>query len=255
MNYGAVRARYLDDTVARQARPRCSPCSTTASCWTWSAARPPSAPATGPRPTHLAHAQDIVSELAATLDVAAWDGAAAADERLHVSPQRARRGEPLRRPGAHSGLSRARRAAARPGTRRRASCPARVPRRWSRSAPSRRAATLRSESSGWAEDGRDGVGRRLGERPDGLELEVELVERMLTLDHLADLPSRARWTPPTGSARCPRPSPTGQGRCSPARSRLAAARRGRQPEPAPPAAAQALRAAPPSAPVYLDVPA
>jgi hypothetical protein len=89
-----------------------------------------------------------------------------------------------------------------------------------------------------------------------LELEVELVERMLTLDHLADLPSRARWTPPTGLG--PMPAALAD------RARALLARQieaGRQVAEAASlnrrhqAAAQALRAAPPSAPVYLDVPA
>jgi flagellar protein FliS len=76
VNYGAVRARYLDDAV-RTASP--------ATLLTMlydrlvlDIARGEQAQRAGDRPAangHLLHAQQIVSELAATLDLEAWDGA------------------------------------------------------------------------------------------------------------------------------------------------------------------------------------
>lgn len=75
-NYAAVRARYVDDTVATA-----SPAKLLTMLYdrlvldltrAEAEQRSGNRGAAGP---HLTHAQDIVSELAATLDVTAWDGA------------------------------------------------------------------------------------------------------------------------------------------------------------------------------------
>lgn len=76
MNYATVRNRYLDDTVATA-----SPAKLLTMLYdrlvldlerAETAQRAGDRAAAGP---HLLHAQDIVSELAATLDVDAWQGA------------------------------------------------------------------------------------------------------------------------------------------------------------------------------------
>lgn len=76
MNYAALRTRYVDDTVATA-----SPAKLLTMLYdrlgldlqrAESAQRAGDSAAAG---TQLKHAQDIVSELAATLDVGAWDGA------------------------------------------------------------------------------------------------------------------------------------------------------------------------------------
>lgn len=76
MNYTAVRSRYLDDTVATASPGKLL-------CMLYdrlvldleraeAEQRAGDRAAAGP---HLIHAQDIVHELMASLDVAAWDGA------------------------------------------------------------------------------------------------------------------------------------------------------------------------------------
>ncbi|KGM10240.1 flagellar export chaperone FliS [Cellulomonas bogoriensis] len=76
MNYAALRSRYVDDTVATA-----SPAKLLTMLYdrlvldlqrAESAQRAADRAAAG---THLTHAQDIVTELASTLDVQAWDGA------------------------------------------------------------------------------------------------------------------------------------------------------------------------------------
>lgn len=76
MNYSALRTRYVDDAVATA-----SPAKLLTMLYdrlvldlerAEVAQRAGDRGAAGP---HLTHAQDIVSELAATLDVGAWDGA------------------------------------------------------------------------------------------------------------------------------------------------------------------------------------
>lgn len=76
MNYAAVRTRYVDDTVATA-----SPSKLLTMLYdrlvldlqrAETEQRAGNAVAAAP---HLTHAQDIVSELASTLDVTAWDGA------------------------------------------------------------------------------------------------------------------------------------------------------------------------------------
>lgn len=75
-NYAAVRTRYVDDTVATA-----SPAKLLTMLYdrlvldlqrAETAQRAGDKGGAGP---HLTHAQDIVGELAATLDVSAWDGA------------------------------------------------------------------------------------------------------------------------------------------------------------------------------------
>jgi len=76
MNYTAVRTRYLDDTVATA-----SPAKLLTMLYdrlVLDLSRAEAAQRVGDRGAaggHLTHAQDIVSELASSLDVAAWDGA------------------------------------------------------------------------------------------------------------------------------------------------------------------------------------
>ena len=76
MNYAAVRNRYLDDTVATA-----SPATLLTMLYdrlVVDIVRAETAQVAGDRVAagrHLTHAQDIVSELAATLDTDAWDGA------------------------------------------------------------------------------------------------------------------------------------------------------------------------------------
>jgi flagellar protein FliS len=76
MNYTAVRSRYLDDAVATA-----SPAKLLTMLYdrlVLDLERAESAQRDGDRAgggTHLLHAQDIVSELASTLEVDAWDGA------------------------------------------------------------------------------------------------------------------------------------------------------------------------------------
>lgn len=76
MNYAAVRSRYLDDAVATA-----SPAKLLTMLYdrlVLDLERAESAQRDGDRAgggTHLLHAQDIVSELASTLDEDAWDGA------------------------------------------------------------------------------------------------------------------------------------------------------------------------------------
>lgn len=76
MNYAAVRSRYVDDTVATA-----SPAKLLTMLYdrlVLDLQRAESAQRAGDRGgagPHLTHAQDIVGELASTLDVAAWDGA------------------------------------------------------------------------------------------------------------------------------------------------------------------------------------
>lgn len=76
MNYTAVRSRYLDDAVATA-----SPAKLLTMLYdrlVLDLERAESAQRAGDRAgggNHLLHAQDIVSELASTLDVDAWDGA------------------------------------------------------------------------------------------------------------------------------------------------------------------------------------
>lgn len=76
MNYAAVRTRYLDDTVATA-----SPSQLLTMLYdrlVLDLRRAETHQRSGDRGaagTHLTHAQDIVGELASTLDVAAWDGA------------------------------------------------------------------------------------------------------------------------------------------------------------------------------------
>lgn len=88
-----------------------------------------------------------------------------------------------------------------------------------------------------------------------LELDVDLAEQMLTLDHLADRPA-ATWAPPTGLGPLP-VALADRARAVLARQievgrRLAEAadlnRRHSR-------AAEAMRSAPPAAPVYVDTPA
>ncbi|MBO1751253.1 flagellar export chaperone FliS [Actinotalea sp. BY-33] len=76
MNYAALRTRYVDDTVATA-----SPAKLLTMLYdrlvldlqrAEAAQREGDKVAAGP---HLTHAQDIVSELAATLEVGSWDGA------------------------------------------------------------------------------------------------------------------------------------------------------------------------------------
>jgi flagellar protein FliS len=76
MNYAAVRSRYVDDTVATA-----SPAKLLMMLYdrlVLDLERAEAGQRAGDRAeggVHLTHAQDIVSELAATLDVTAWDGA------------------------------------------------------------------------------------------------------------------------------------------------------------------------------------
>lgn len=76
MNYAAVRTRYLDDTVATA-----SPAKLLTMLYdrlVLDLQRAETEQRNGNRGaagSHLLHAQDIVSELASTLDVSAWDGA------------------------------------------------------------------------------------------------------------------------------------------------------------------------------------
>ncbi len=76
MNYGTVRSRYLDDTVSTA-----SPAKLLTMLYdrlVLDLQRAEAEQLVGDRAaanTHLGHAQDIVSELASTLDVTAWDGA------------------------------------------------------------------------------------------------------------------------------------------------------------------------------------
>lgn len=77
MNYAAVRSRYLDDTVATA-----SPATLLTMLYdrlVLDLERAETAQRSGDRVVagrELVHAQDIVHELAATLDTSAWDGAA-----------------------------------------------------------------------------------------------------------------------------------------------------------------------------------
>ncbi|WP_182112588.1 MULTISPECIES: flagellar export chaperone FliS [unclassified Actinotalea] len=76
MNYAAVRTRYVDDTVATA-----SPAKLLTMLYDrlvldlQRAEHEQRAGNRGAAGTHLTHAQDIVGELASTLDVSAWDGA------------------------------------------------------------------------------------------------------------------------------------------------------------------------------------
>lgn len=76
MNYAAVRTRYLDDTVATA-----SPAKLLTMLYDrlvldlQRAETEQRSGNPGGAGTHLVHAQDIVGELASTLDVSAWDGA------------------------------------------------------------------------------------------------------------------------------------------------------------------------------------
>lgn len=76
MNYAALRTRYVDDTVSTA-----SPAKLLTMLYdrlVLDLQRAETAQRAGDRGgagTHLTHAQDIVSELASTLDVSAWDGA------------------------------------------------------------------------------------------------------------------------------------------------------------------------------------
>lgn len=76
MNYTAVRARYVDDTVATA-----SPAKLLTMLYdrlVLDLQRAEAQQRAGNRSaasSHLLHAQDIVGELASTLDVTAWDGA------------------------------------------------------------------------------------------------------------------------------------------------------------------------------------
>ena len=78
MNYSAVRARYVDDTVATA-----SPAKLLTMLYDrlvldlGRAETEQRAGRTSEAGAHLLHAQDIVSELAASLDTTAWDGARA----------------------------------------------------------------------------------------------------------------------------------------------------------------------------------
>lgn len=89
-----------------------------------------------------------------------------------------------------------------------------------------------------------------------LELDVAAAEAMLTLDHIADAPPRDPWAPPLGLGPLPAPlvdrARTLLDRQIEVGRRLAeAAELSRRHS----RAAQALRQAPPSGPVYLDTPA
>ena len=76
MNYTALRSRYLDDTVATA-----SPAKLLTMLYdrlVLDLQRAETEQRAGNRAaggSHLVHAQDIVTELASTLDVSAWDGA------------------------------------------------------------------------------------------------------------------------------------------------------------------------------------
>lgn len=76
MNYAAVRSRYVDDAVTTA-----SPAKLLIMLYdrlVLDLTRAEAAQRAGDRAgagPHLTHAQDIVSELASTLDVSAWDGA------------------------------------------------------------------------------------------------------------------------------------------------------------------------------------
>lgn len=76
MNYASVRARYVDDSVATASPARLLTMLYDRLVLDLQRAetdqRGGDRAAAGP---HLTHAQDIVGELMATLDVAAWDGA------------------------------------------------------------------------------------------------------------------------------------------------------------------------------------
>ena len=89
-----------------------------------------------------------------------------------------------------------------------------------------------------------------------LEIDVAAAEAMLSLDHIADAPPRDPWAPPAGLGPLPAPlvdrARTLLDRQIEVGRRLAeAAELSRRHS----RAAQALRQAPPSVPVYLDTPA
>ncbi|HEY3438477.1 MAG TPA: flagellar export chaperone FliS [Actinotalea sp.] len=76
MNYATVRTRYLDDTVATASPARLL--TMLYDRLVLDLKRAETEQRAGNRAgasSHLLHAQDIVSELASTLDVTAWDGA------------------------------------------------------------------------------------------------------------------------------------------------------------------------------------
>jgi hypothetical protein len=88
-----------------------------------------------------------------------------------------------------------------------------------------------------------------------LEMDVDLAERMLALDHLADAPAAA-WTPPTGLGPLPttlvdRARTLLDRQLEVARRLTEAADLNRRHM----RAAQAMRATGPSSPVYVDTPA
>ncbi|KGM10239.1 hypothetical protein [Cellulomonas bogoriensis] len=91
---------------------------------------------------------------------------------------------------------------------------------------------------------------------DALELDVTAAEQMLTMDHIADDPPRDPWAPPAGLGPLPlaladRARAVLDRQLEVGRRLAEAADLSRRHS----RAAQALRSAPPAAPVYLDTPA
>ncbi|MBO1751254.1 hypothetical protein J4G33_05505 [Actinotalea sp. BY-33] len=115
---------------------------------------------------------------------------------------------------------------------------------------------MATETTGPVDDGTTDWGTAWEEALGALELDVDAAEAMLALDHLADLPAHDPWSPPVHMGPLPvtlveRAKAVLDRQIEVGRRLAEAADLSRRHS----RAAQTLRSAPPSSPVYLDTPA